>query len=80
MYTASNKNIQQILNVQNLPATFLIDRKGQIIAQKEGLADWNGLDVNIQIRNALKKDPLPIIERPKRQEIIDGRLDYGIRY
>lgn len=45
--------IPELLQSRSIPRTFLIDRKGNIVINKSGAADWNSEKVRQQIDNLL---------------------------
>ena len=78
-YTSSNKMIPQSLNVQSLPATFLINKDGIIIAAKEGIADWMGSAVQGQVEAELRRVQKHL--KPSEMPAIIDAIPYsGVRH
>lgn len=75
-YTNQGKWLQKAFNIQSLPATYLVNRNGEIIAGKEGLADWLGDDFTNQLKEALRES-LPK-QHTEKQEVIESDLTFGI--
>ncbi len=50
-------DIPDELYSRSIPATYLISKKGKIIIEKRGVADWNSATVRNTIDNLLKENP-----------------------
>lgn len=65
---------------KSMPTSYLINRKGQIIAGKEGLSDWLSQDMMNLIETELKKNQ-PTFKIPEGLEVIDRNdIHGGIRF
>lgn len=60
---------------KTMPTTYLINRKGQIIAGKEGLSEWLSQDMFNIIENELRKDQSEF--KAPNMKVIDRTDDFG---
>lgn len=76
----STELVGRAFQPKSMPTTYLINRKGQIIAGKEGLSDWLSQDMMTLVERELKKNQ-PQFELPKGLEVIDRNdVHGGIRF
>lgn len=79
-YIDSSDMVGKAFRPKVMPTTYLINRKGQIIAGKEGLSDWLGADMMSLIETELKKDQKEF-HLPKGMKVIDRNdVHGGVRF
>ncbi len=76
----STELVGRAFQPKSMPTTYLINRKGQIIAGKEGLSDWLSQDMMTLVESELKKNQ-PQFKLPEGMEVIDRNdVHGGIRF
>ncbi|MFT7432542.1 MAG: thiol-disulfide isomerase/thioredoxin [Alphaproteobacteria bacterium] len=55
-YTDAHENVGKAFRPKSTPTTYLINRKGEVIAGKEGLSDWLSPEMMDLIESELKKN------------------------
>jgi thiol-disulfide isomerase/thioredoxin len=75
-----DESVGRIFQPKSMPTTFLINRKGKIIAGKSGISDWLSTEMMTLIENELKKDQ-PTFKLPENLQVIDRNdIHGGIRF
>ena len=79
-FVDSTELVGRAFQPKSMPTTYLINRKGQIIAGKEGLSDWLSQDMMTLVESELKKNQ-PQFKLPEGMEVIDRNdVHGGIRF
>lgn len=79
-FVDSTELVGRAFQPKSMPTTYLINRKGQIVAGKEGLSDWLSQDMMTLVESELKKYQ-PQFKLPEGMEVIDRNdIHGGIRF
>lgn len=79
-YIDADETVGRTFQPKSMPTTFLINRKGQIIAGKSGISDWLSQEMMDLIETELKKDQAPF-QLPEGLQVIDRNdIHGGIRF
>ncbi len=75
-YIDSYDTVGKTFRPKSTPTTYLINRKGEVIAGKEGLSEWLGADMMAIIETELKKNQ-PSFTLPQGVQVIDRNDIHG---